>query len=245
MLAADPNWCTNANSTATGGLHSSHISCRDRLEPTPLFAACRVTRPAATPARARLGKGIATPRTASELHDLWDVLDSKFTEQTIAWLAKASKQVTSVRPFGTQYCCSTLTTSPGRAGEAEFKAAAAKHPAAQNTKVLNMGRQRLATPAARMPDRKALLRIGPTRWACGRESNRRRNTFRKSRPPSRAEDASRLPSAVYERPPSAMRRNLNDERLQPDQHGWLSWSGGSHGRGPTHSGSNNDARLLC
>ena len=36
-------------------------------------------------------------------------MDPKFTEHTIAWLAKASQQVTSVRPFSMQYCCSILT----------------------------------------------------------------------------------------------------------------------------------------
>ena len=78
------------------------------------FSQLAVSRPAATPARGRgkdvATKDVATPRTASELHDLWGrTLDPKFTEHTIAWLAKASQQVTSVRPFSMQYCCSILT----------------------------------------------------------------------------------------------------------------------------------------
>ena len=58
-------------------------------ENTPTLPLAGVTRPA----RARIAKEIVTPRTRAELHELWGrTLDPKFTESTLAWLAKASKE---------------------------------------------------------------------------------------------------------------------------------------------------------
>jgi hypothetical protein len=58
-------------------------------ENTPTMGLAGVTRPA----RARIAKEIVTPRTRAQLHELWGrTLDPKFTESTLAWLAKASKE---------------------------------------------------------------------------------------------------------------------------------------------------------
>ena len=148
------------------------------------FSQLAVTRPAATPARARLGKDIATPRTASELHNLWGrTLDSKFTEQTIAWLAKASKQVTSVRPFGTQYCCSTLTTSPGRAGEGRIQSRCCQTPSGAKHKGFEHGQAKIShSRRAHASTAKRSSVSAQLGRACGPESDRRRNTFPKKSP---------------------------------------------------------------
>lgn len=72
---------TRPNSASAGGERYSR-------EASPQFLA-GMTRPA----RARIAKDIVTPRTRSELHELWGrSLDMKFTDSTLAWLAKASKE---------------------------------------------------------------------------------------------------------------------------------------------------------
>jgi len=174
----------------------------------------------ARPARARVVKDIVTPRTASDLHELWGrTLDDKFTASTLAWLAKASQ-----------------------AEKTHFKNAIASHPT-QPTRGPPLG-GRSATPshATRRPPRPQsapLSRPGTGESKLGRQLEMSRNlskdedrveyqpmnahkagfldknaianavAFARSRPPSRGgiSHGSRPSSAAYERPLSAMKKD--------------------------------------
>ena len=172
------------------------------------------------PARARIVKDIVTPRTKSELHDLWGrTLDGKFTEQTLSWLARASREE-----------------------KMHFKNAIASHPG--NTKGMPVNfngslYRRSMTPSndLRRPPRPQSAPLSRPGTRDSRASSFRpqmtphdekeRKEYRKatgyldkhaiaeavafarSRPPSRggSRQDSRPPSAVNDRPLSALRRD--------------------------------------